>query len=257
MVCNTGFKFDNQSTSTGFRTMSSSFYNPGSISCGSANNTFNLGILFLVFGALPQCTVSATNIVNPGTVDVGIDGLIKFSGQNVDLSRGSLISEGSGANAFGTGIASLLNTNYWDPSVFLGANYAESSFMPIAPFFLYLTNSTAYINTVQGVSNTIIRAVFIQDTSPSNVSYSVGYHVYFGTGGLGLGAGSATIEWTGSYLDPASGSYIKNYLYLNDDYIAGVATNNFLTGNGYPANFTFTASPAQIFLGTAPAPPDS
>ncbi|HEX3857365.1 MAG TPA: hypothetical protein VHY30_08725 [Verrucomicrobiae bacterium] len=252
MAANTGFNFDNQSTSTGLRTMSGSFYNPGTVSCGSTNNTGDVfaGQLFFFVDGLPQCLVNATNIVNSGTVDVGLDGLMRFTGQNVDLSRSTLLEEGASANAFGSGDFGL-NTNFWDPSAFLGPNFAESAFFYVPPFILELTNSTAYFNQQGlGTSNVITRAVFIQDTSGSNVSYNV----YFNTAGIGFGNGSVTIEWVGSYQDAASGNFFNNYLYLNDDYALGATTNVALI-NGYPDNFTFTESSTQLPIGVVPAPP--
>ena len=87
MMANTGFQFDNSSSVTGLRTASANFFNPGTVSCGSATN---LGDPFE--GSLfAQCNVNATNILNPGTVDVGEGGLIQFSGQNVNLTRGKVI----------------------------------------------------------------------------------------------------------------------------------------------------------------------
>jgi hypothetical protein len=251
MVANTGFNFDTQSTSTGLRTMAGNFYNPGTVSCGSTNNTGDVfaGQLFFFVDGLPQCLISATNIVNSGTVDVGVDGLMRFTGQNVDLSRSTLLEEGAGANAFGSGDFGL-NTNFWDPSAFFGPNFAESAFFFVPPFILELTNSTAYFDQQGlGTSNVVTRAVFIQDTSGSNVSYNV----YFDTAGIGFGGGNVTIEWIGSYQDAASGNTFSNYLYLNDNYALGATTNVALI-NGYPDNFTFTESPTQLPLGVAPAP---
>lgn len=256
MTANTGFMFDTQSTSTGLRTMAGNFINPGTISCGSTENFGDIffGQLFgVTFGnALPKCIVNATNIVNSGTVNVGVDGLMQFTGQNVDLTRSTLSMEGigaSGANAAGTGVFGL-NTNFWDPGFDLGANTAESAFFPIAPFVLNLTNSTAYIDVAPlDPSNNIIRAVFIQDNSDPNVTYNV----YFKAGGQGAGTGGATIEWVGSYQDAASGNNFNNYLYLTDNYRLGASTNVFLNGSGYPDNFTFSESGVQLPIGT-PAP---
>ena len=246
MMANTGFRFDNQSSSTGLRTMSGNFYNPGTISCGSIINDTTASLLFIGYS---DCLVNATNIVNPGSVDVGVDGLIQFTGQNVDLTRSTLNMEGGGANVFGIGVIGL-NTNYWDPSAYLGPNFAESAPFPIAPGILYLPNSTAYFDFASpNPSNNIIRAVFIQDTSVSNVSYNV----YFDSAGLGFGGGNATVEWVGSYQNAASGNSFSNYLYLNDNYLLGVATNVSLAA-GYPANFTFTASSTPQFTGIIPAP---
>lgn len=260
MVANTGFQFDTQSTSTGMRTMAGNFINPGTVSCGSVNNLGDIffGQLFFVFfgNALPQCTVSATNIVNSGTVDVGVNGLMKFTGQNVDLSYSTLIEEGAGANAAGSGSFGA-DTNGWDPSLSLTPASAISARIPgaqqlfFANFFeyLFLTNSTAYFNVAsRDASNNIVRVVFIEDNSASNVAYNV----YFNTANQGVGGGSATVEWVGSYLDAASGNNFNSYLYLNDNYLQGVATNLTLI-NGYPGNFTFTETSAPLPIGT-PAP---
>ena len=260
MMTDTGFRFDNQPSSAGTRTMSANFFNAGYISCASVNNLTDpfAGLLGSALG-YAQCLINATNIVSPGTLDVGVDGLIQVSGQNVDLSHGLLNVEGGGANAFGIGLAGFLNTNYWDPNAYLGPNTAISAFIPIfspKPYFFagyfgyeYLTNSTAYIKIDQGISNNIIRAVFIEDNSPANINYNV----YFDTANIGFGNGSVTIEWIGSFLDAASGNTFKNYLYLNDNYIESADTNNFLNGNGIPINFTFTASPTPLPVGV-PAP---
>ena len=237
-----GFLFDTQTTNVIPRKMAGTFYNPGTIRCASINDS---GFIF----GVGEFIVSATNIVNSGTVDVGMDGLMQFTGQNVDLSRSTLNMEGGGANVAGTGVIGL-NTNYWDPSAFLGPNFAESAFFPIAPFYLFLPNSTAYFDFAStATNNNIIRAVFIQDTSVSNVSYNV----YFDSAGLGFGGGNATVEWVGSYQDAASGNSFSNYLYLNDNYILGASTNVSLFA-GYPANFTFTASSTPQFTGIIPAP---
>jgi hypothetical protein len=264
MLANTGFQFDNQTAGTGARTMSASFYNSGTISCGSATNTGDVFLGLLGLFGYSQCLVSATNIVNPGAVDVGVDGIIKFGGQNVDLSYSTLNIEGAGASFFGSGVFGL-NTNFWDPSQSFGIIQntgllgAESAIIPVGQqlFFdnsfdiLFLTNCASYIDIAAvDASNNIIRAVFIEDESPTNVSYNV----YFDSAGLGFGGGNVTIEWVGSYLDAASGNAFNNYLYLNDNYVRGASTNVLLNANGYPDNFTFTESSTPQATGVNPAP---
>jgi hypothetical protein len=252
MESDTGFQFDNQSSVSGARTMSGSFNNSGLVSCGFQN----AGEIFLSgsgdedFLDLSEFEASATNIVNNGTVDVGTDGFMFFAGQNLDLARSSLVmaSEiGATAYAAGTGVFGL-NTNYWDPSVFLTQNFAESAFFPIAPFELFLPESTPYFN-VEGTTNEIIRAVFIEDDSAPNVSYNV----YFGTAGQNLGGGDVTIQWTGTYLDPVTGNVLTNYLYLNNNYALGGSTNVALI-NGIPDNLDFTESATPLLGGFTPAP---
>mgnify|MGYP001556622662 FL=1 len=99
---NTGFQFDDQSSVSGTRRLSANFYNQGTISAGSIDNLIDPydGLLGL-FGYFPQCFINATNIVSPGVVDVGVEGLIQFTGENVDLSAGTLYVEGAAANSFG------------------------------------------------------------------------------------------------------------------------------------------------------------
>jgi hypothetical protein len=178
MDCNTGFLLDNASSSSNFRTLAASVNNSGTIECapGTDQNSF--------FG-LGGFNASATNIISPGTVDVGEGGLMVFNGQNVDLSSGTMIMEGPGDTASGTG---SFGTNIWDPGQ-LTATSATSG--PLGFPLLDLTNSTPFIQLVTSGSNNIYRAVFIQDDSPSNVSYSV----FFGNvDNFNLGFGDVTIQ---------------------------------------------------------------
>src|SRR5208282_4286462 len=84
---------------------------------------------------------------------------------------------------------------------------------------------------------------------PTNVAYNV----YFDSAGLGFGGGAVTIEWVGSYQNIATGNSYNNYLYLNNNYLESVATNDGVLG-AIPLNFTFTESPVkQIFQAPAAA----
>ena len=263
-----GFQFDTQAGNS--NVMAGTFYNSGSIHCDSfldGNNNVVFysidGFDFLSQTSIGECVVLATNIINPGEMVVSPNGLLKITGTNVDLSRATLTMEGAGANLAGTGdfglnvnVVTNGNTIYymipgWDPSIYLGPASAESALFPMQPITLYLPNSTAYFNfAYPDSSNTIIRSVFIEDTSDTNVAYNV----YFDTAGIGFGGGNVTIEWVGSYLDSASGNTFNNYLYLNDNYVLGASTNVALSINGIPDNFTFTASDTRLIFQT-PAPP--
>ncbi len=254
MAINTGFLFD-LSPTTGAnptRTMSGSILNSGTIDCTfNTNEVLNIFINEnLVFFGNELSILSgfqgfdgwATNIVNSGTVDVGDGGLLQLTGHNLNLSRGTLLVEGSGANAYG--IAAEIGTNVWSPADDLGATFAT-------PPFIDLTDSTPFIvtNSTDNGSNNVIRAIFIQDNSLSNVSYQV----YFQAANLGIGTGTATIQWTGTYLDVATGQILTNYLYLNNDYVLGSSTNVLIAG-GYPDNFTFFQSSVPINFGVLPTP---
>lgn len=261
MVVNSGFLFDNQSSASGAHNMSGSFYNPGTISCASINNSSDPLLGEFSFLGFDRCIVNATNIVNPGKVEMGVNGLIQFTGQNVDLSRSLLNIEGAGANAASLGIFDL-NTNLWYPSAFLGPNYAVSAGIPVGqPLFfanfygaMYLTNSTAYINQTSVGTNTVItRAVFLEDNSASNVTASV----YFNPVSFALpGNADVAVQWAGTYLDSASGNNYTNYLYLSDNIALGASTNVLPAAfwpNGLPINFTFTASTTPVIF-SLPAP---
>ena len=256
MSSDDGFWFDTLTTG-GSHLMAGSFYNPGEIDCSY------------------QFLAWATNIVNPGTVNVpgifttvnpgtgatGVAGLMQFTGQNVDLSRSTLVSAGGQGSAQAVGLYGLTgaDTNSdWDPTFDLGPTYAYPSwpvsFLPPPPYGFGFPNlplnTTPYFNfAAVGTNGLIIRSVFIQDASPN-----VSYYVYFDSAGLGFGSGNATVEWRGGYVDPATGNPATNYLYLNDNYVESVATNDFILNNGIPENFTFTESTTpQIFLApTAP-----
>jgi hypothetical protein len=250
MSSDVGFVFDTQTTG-GSHLMAGSFYNANEVDCG---------YYFVAW---------ATNIMNPGTVNVpgifttvnlgtgatGVVGLMQFTGQKVDLSRSTLISAGGQGFAQAVGLYGLTgaDTNSdWDATIDLGPTYAYPawpvSFLPPPPngfgFPNLPLNTTPYFNFAGvGTNLTIIRSVFIQDASPN-----VSYYVYFDSANLGFGGGNVTVEWRGGYVDLATGNPATNYLYLNDNYIESVATNDVIF-NGIPENFSFTESPTpQIFL---------
>jgi hypothetical protein len=257
---NRGFQFDNQNGTTGVRKPSGVFYNQGTVSSGSTNNTGDpfAGILYVYSLGLgssylnayfPQCLVSATNLISHGQIVSGVNGKVQLSGQRVDLTYGAIVMESDGASNSVSAVSDInVNTNYWNPGAFTATN-AHSSILNVSPYMLILTNSTAYFDQVSNGSNSVIRAVFIQDTSKSGVSSSV----YFGANGIG--SGSATIQWAGSYIDSATGEYRTNYLYLNNDYLESASTNAFVSFlTGVPYNFTFTQSATPLlFSNQAPA----
>jgi hypothetical protein len=247
LAANNGFRFDTQTTNVIPRQMAGNFYNKGKIYGGSFNDT-NLNTVI----ALGQVIVWATNIVNPGTIDVGENGLLQLTGQNVDLTRGIMTIDGNppGVPLVNGTAASGLNTNGYIPSFSLTTNFAFAS----APIFLGLPNPNAYFdirtNAAPGATNgtVIIRSVFISANTGPNVTNNV--YVNANNGGLGLGAGAGQVEWLGTYVDPATGLTATNYLYLTDNYDAGSVTNVPVNFDGSPANFTLTPSATQIFLGT-------
>jgi len=240
-----GFNFDYYNTQSGLESMAGSFYNAGSI---RANSVTDLGFFSQDVNTVGKNTVNATNIINPGTLDVGVDGLMSLSGQYIDLTRGTLNLEISATNnVTGTGAFGLDTNGDWNPGTDLTATTAESS----DPFVIELIGTTPFFNfsSPNNGTNEIIRSAFVEDFSAPSVPFKV----YFDST-ANFGGGSVTVEWTGSYMNYATGTGVTNYLYLNDNYLQGAATNVGLVGlPGYPANFTFTESSTETIPGTQAA----
>jgi hypothetical protein len=98
---------------------------------------------------------------------------------------------------------------------------------------------------------TVIRAVFLQDTSPNIVAS----HVYFDSfsgGGGGLSDGPAHVEWIGAPNNPSTCVTTASHLYLTDYYVLGGSTNvDFDYTSGTPNNFAFTMSTTPLYFGPA------
>jgi len=248
-----GFQFDKQTTNQIPRTMAGTFYNPGTVRCDSfldGNDTFIfLGTESFSVATIGECIVSATNIVSPGTIEVGVNSLIQLNGQNVDLTRGTLLVEplqslflGNSVGVYSIAAGFGADTNQdWNPGADLTPTTAYSSL----PYIIDLTNSTPYFDFRFPATNlTVIRSVFVQNTS-----LNVPYHVYIEPNLNGssvvFAPGAAHVEWVGTVNDPATCSTTTNYLYLTDDYVLGASTNVFIY-NGTPDNFTFVTSTSPL-----------
>jgi len=278
-----GFQFD-EKTKTGHYP-ANTFYNSGTIRCDSildGNNSLTLdGETFYELFSVGTFIVNATNIYNPGDVVAGVDSLVEFTGQNVDLSRSSLTIEPLLPGVFGfnnlltaqnyntVNISSIgyvgLDTNGdWNPggpaliypyNTLYPLTLSPTNAISSEPYLLALSNSASYFKLdANGPSNIVVKAVFVQNNSP-NAPYNVYIDPLY-NGNFLSGLGTANVEWVGSYTDPATGNTVTNYLYLNDDYVLGASTNvQVFPGpgnNGYPDNFTFAVSPTPLLVGRTP-----
>ena len=248
-----GFLFDTQTTNVISKRMAGSFYNTGDI---RANSVLDTDANFFSLFTVGKITAWATNIVNPGTVTVGQNGLLQLTGQNVDLTRGQLYVENLNTlenvltNVF-TGFTFFIplnlsalaasvghETNYINPAAqFSLPNPSSDAFLP--PLFMALKNATAYVDDTGVIGlNRMVRAVFI-----SNPVASVTNNVYFNNG-----FGDILVEWSGTYLNPATGVQATNHMYLEDDF--GVITNLQVSVGGGPVNYLWL-SQWPFLLGAA------
>ena len=237
MTADYGFDFETY-LDTGDPFMASSFFNSGTINSGSG---FGFGISF--FGGGLQTIISATNLDNPGNINMDNNSTLKMSGQKVDLTRGQFIMAsqniffGSDPSVFsldyGVGQCPVTNGLSWNPSTALTAFFASSAIFTNHTRLqqsLFLT-ATPYFDVKQtGPSNFVIRGVFLQSAN-SNVTTTVFLNQNFGPG---LGRGN--IEWSGPYTDPQTGVITTNYFYLAD--VMDRTTN----ASGIPDGFTFGQS---------------
>ena len=259
MDSNTGFRFE---TIISGHAEAKDFYNAGTINCGTTANAIfiinGLGV-FLNIGGFGGIQVWATNVYNSGTINVGADGLARIYGHNIDFTRGTmtmlnnflgLLGQTNTATIFATGVTGR-NTNDWFPDVSLLPTSASSSFPPLFAQGLFTTtllpNTTPYFSVITNISavatNVVIRMVFLE-----NDLTNVPYNIYFGSG---FGNGFTTIEWVGSFADPATGLPVTHYLYLTDDYAQGSSTNILsYVSPGIPANYAFFELGTQLALGT-------
>lgn len=262
-----GFEF-NDKTSFGNQ-WADTFYNSGTIRCNSildgGSTLFPLAV----------CDIFATNVYNPGNIDLGIQSQLQISGSKVDLSRSVLNVEGlqydynqifgpnvlvDNLNVGGFGAVGS-DTNYdWNPGgqplVFpydfqYPLTLSPTNAISSEPYILALSNSASYFRIdvdPNNASNIIYRAIFVQNNSPT-----APYNVYINPLGFSTinefaGLGTLTVEWTGYYTDPATGNSFTNYLYLDDDAVLGASTNAMVYG-GQPNNFTLFASTTPQFTG--------
>ena len=252
----TGFNFDTQTSQVADK-QAGSFYNVGSINCGTSANAAFISY-YGIYGGYGGINVWATNIynINNSAINIGANGLARFGGNNVVFSntavtmqsQSSIFSGTTLANVSATGQADY-NTNDWTPSDALTQFYA---FAPLnsTPYGIDLFPSVPYFNVKTDASgtNVVVRMIFLEDTSV-NVTTNV---YFYGSQGTSTN-GTFYVEWVGTYTDPATGQTGQRYLYLNSA-PATVQRTNILQygdpGTGVPANYNIFASATPQGLGT-------
>jgi hypothetical protein len=278
-----GFRFDTFNSATGFYTNAGNFYNgPGAIiNCGGTNyggyfstNAAFFGNFFSL-GGEAECLISATNIINRGIIDMGLDSLLRMEGQNVNLSGGLLNMEGfetgglfSSFGMFGglfgpsgwfDGYWGVGQTPEFRPASYFGFGFPQSPYHWVTNRYytpmqtsLFLPSANAYQNPVvaQSPTNNVIQVVFLQNSDPS-----MSNNVYF--------AGDSVVEWVWPSTNIITGIIRTEHLYLFDSMNSisnlGVAANGVAPPNtGYrptyiPTNYLFFRG-GPFFFGTPATP---
>jgi hypothetical protein len=231
----TGFRFDTYLPTTQRYYPAANFHNAdgGIINCGTSTN-----LLFMLLSSGAQCLVSATNIINRGPINVGVDGLLRLQGKNVDLSRSFLNMEGFESGFF---LSSGMFDGYWGignvdmnaAARFGGgfpntpAHWTTNRYYLASPQGVFPPNAVAYVyNRLLGASNRLVQAAFV-----GNANDAFANKVYFNTYGI-------AVEWSWNWTNILFGTNVQDYLYLVDDFNS--VTNLQLTTNGIgPASTGF------------------
>lgn len=251
-----GFRFDLQEGNS--NVMAGTFYNPGTIHCDSILDGNNLGIFsfdgfqfFIEQTSIGDCFVSATNIINPGNIVVGIGGQLNLNARNMDLTRGVLTLEQGVVNSNNVDVSvnsegEGINTNGYLPYFDLTATNAESSF----PDNLNLSFPTPYFDQLQtGPTNMLVRVVYIV-----NANTNVAATVYIAP--QAFDNEGALIQWSGTFADPATGQTDTNYLYLYHYYPGSFGLTNLfpVLSVGTPAQPGFISAFNYLWSQATPNP---
>ncbi len=248
-----GFTFDRTPSGSGPIRMANNFVNTNLTSFSGPR----------IYGAV-DVNVSATNIVNRGIIEAGID-KIKLDGKKIDLSNGTLrISDATNFFFFNTTLSRLFD-QYWgistNMSLFIGAFsntviYAESD-IPVTVLNngvyisnnfgqMFLTNPATYVYTNVVNPTNIFTTIVMVNNSNAATSLDVRFlpSATFAT---------PVLQWS-NYLANPGGTSTTNVLYLTDN--LGVSSGPRLVSH-FPNSFSYnqntTFAPANYsFSQTAP-----
>src|SRR5579883_3211207 len=251
MSCDAGFIFNYNPSTSGFSRPSASFgnANSGQILAGSANSPFVSGTVFfgttndLVFlPSLPLMTIQASNIVNSGLLDVGTEGLLTVTGNDVNLKRGTLHVEGFDD----TNLVTVLQSSLGIFDVFTGIGNQTNVLFTFATTNSFPGNLTvpAPTSPQNRVTNTAALTLFdsvapnpgvafanVNLANPSNLCIQVVYintnlpgistSVRFDPNSGSLGFALPVIQWEAAITNKGGvfgASVITNDLYLSDQF---------------------------------------
>lgn len=289
MSGNTGFRMETYQS--GQRQRASTLYNNGTIDCGTVGTSNVIiigGFLFNLTGAGSgvKCQVDASNIYNPGTINIGFDSLLSLKAENLDLTHGTLAMENSVFN--GINGLFLFNTTsfdgYWGlgdpytqrPLFYPGGINPDSDYSPFPPTQpttqIHIVTNRNYVVTEQQLggstnfvsylldttdasgSNRTVRAVYLSNTNPAITTkvYQSSFYPF---------AVDPDVVELSAVLTNAQG-ITTNFLFIEDSFLT--FTNFQLLLNGFagvginrptyiPENYSIFQG-GQFFVGTPATP---
>jgi hypothetical protein len=291
MIGNPGFDFETFPSSSGSIHRAANFaniatgQNGGVIDCSGALAFFiSPALLVGNLTGSSELFADATNVVNSGTINMDAASVIRLSGKNVNVARGTLnMSSTTSTTVFGTNAVFSLLFNagildgYWGvgtaaynypmggqasltfPQNLLSGfnqsynittrNYAQSATS------LFLNNPIYYINDSGVVgSNRTVQAVVLVNTNQAFINT-----VYF--------AGEIAVQWQWNSTNLITHQVTTNYMYFTD--IFGEVTNLQLVVDGFknpqslapqptsmPFNYSFFSGAPFGFFPATPSIPN-
>lgn len=263
LACNSGFllQFNPQE---GVERPAASYYNAGTINCGTSDMV-DLSYLTYRGPALytnkspANFTLNATNIVNPGVVNMGANSRLGFKGDTLDLTRGLITMEEEGTNTvygalaytggifdgyWGAGRATVNPaTNFGVIPPFTFPHTVTNRYYQIFSQVLVASNALTYMqtNVTADGSNNFYRIVFLVNTNAglkSEVFFPSNWSLPFFTDPETYP--DIVLQWSAPATNRV-GEVSTNYLYLFDSFAMA------------PEDQTDPPAPTRVWPPLAPA----
>jgi hypothetical protein len=204
-----GFRFDLYDSATATHHPAANFVNAGSVSETNAT----------IFGAT-YLLASANNIVDRGLLAIGGSGLLKLSGDNVDLARGLVAAVGNDSNPLAGvrdiywGAETNLTVPFANPNAFFApltvTEIQNQAYLPTFQRFQLTNGFTTFARTNFTFAGRVIDLLFLGQTN-SAITTQVRFSPFDSSWGS-----EKVVQWQGVVTNRATGGVLTNYLYLSD-----------------------------------------
>jgi hypothetical protein len=262
MILAPGLDFRTKAANLGLPKMAASFANNGNGASGGQIDISGFSLVvsngFISSAGAAKLLVSASNIVNSGTILIDATSVVNMDGKDIDLTHGTL------ANGQGSTQSSILDgywgigveTNLINPAVNFGTSTPSTPQFPVTlrsyivqpqQFFFSGSSNFVFDTGIMANSNRIVDAIFVQNIDPRfNIT------AYFPTtvdGAGNLTVNDLEVQWAWTSTNRVSGGVNSNFVQLFDNF--GENTNFALIQNGRVGpNPTF--KPTNYNIGYSP-----